>query len=41
VTVDRGDAILTLEVQPGPKYRVRHIEIDGKGEVVPILVRRR
>jgi hypothetical protein len=29
VTVDGGDAILTLEVQSGPKYRVRHIEIDG------------
>ena len=29
VTVDRGDAILTLEVQSGPKYLVRHIEIDG------------
>lgn len=29
VTVDGGDAILTLEVQSGPKYLVRHIEIDG------------
>jgi hypothetical protein len=29
VTVDGGDAILTLEVQSGPKYRVGHIEIDG------------
>ena len=29
VTVDGGDAILTLEVHPGPKYGVRHIEIDG------------
>jgi len=29
VTVDGDDAILTLEVQSGPKYRVRHIDIDG------------
>jgi hypothetical protein len=29
VTFDGGDAILTLEVQSGPKYAVRHIEIDG------------
>ena len=30
VTVDRdGDAILTLDVHAGPKYLVRHIEIDG------------
>ncbi len=29
LTVDGSDAILTLEVQSGPKYRVRHIEIDG------------
>jgi hypothetical protein len=29
VTVDRGDAVVTLEVQSGPKYVVRHIEIDG------------
>ena len=29
VTVDGGDAILTLDVHPGPKYSVRQIEIDG------------
>lgn len=29
VTVDGDDAILTLDVHPGPKYLVRHIEIDG------------
>jgi len=29
VTVDGGEAILTLEVQSGPKYLVRHVEIDG------------
>lgn len=29
VTVDGADAILTLEVQSGPKYAVRHLEIDG------------
>jgi surface antigen-like variable number repeat protein len=29
VTIDRDNAILTLEVQSGPKYLVRHIEIDG------------
>jgi Surface antigen variable number repeat len=29
VTIDGGEAILTLEVQSGPQYRVRHIEIDG------------
>jgi Surface antigen variable number repeat len=29
VTVDRGEAILTLEVQSGPKYPVRRVEIDG------------
>jgi len=28
-TIDGGDAILTLEVQSGPKYAVRHFEIDG------------
>ena len=37
VTVDRGEGILTLEVQSGPQYAVRHIEIDGvnreRGEV--------
>src|SRR5262245_52150875 len=26
--VDRGDAILTLEVQSGPKYAVRRVEMD-------------
>ena len=29
VTVDGDDAILTLEVQSGPKYLVHHIEIEG------------
>jgi len=29
VTADDGDAILTIDVQSGPKYAVRHIEIDG------------
>ena len=29
VTIDGGDAILMLDVHPGPKYAVRHIEIDG------------
>src|SRR5262249_26878169 len=29
VTVDGGDAIVTLEVQSGPKYAVRFLEIDG------------
>ena len=29
VTIDGGDAILTLDVQSGPKYVARHIEIDG------------
>ena len=29
VTIDGDDAILTLEVQSGPKYAVRHIEIEG------------
>jgi surface antigen-like variable number repeat protein len=29
VTIDGGDAILTLEVQSGPKYLVRHVETDG------------
>jgi hypothetical protein len=29
VTVDEGDAILTLEVQSGPKYGVRHVAIEG------------
>jgi outer membrane protein assembly factor BamA len=28
-TFDRDDAILTLEVRSGPKYLVRHVEIDG------------
>src|SRR5262245_53582660 len=28
-TLDGGDAILTFEVQSGPKYAVRHFEIDG------------
>src|SRR5262245_1899965 len=32
VTVDDGDAILTIEVQSGPKYLVRHVEIDGIGD---------
>jgi hypothetical protein len=29
VTVDGRDATLSLDVQSGPKYAVRHIEIDG------------
>jgi len=29
VTIDGDNAILTLDVQAGPKYLVRHIEIDG------------
>ena len=29
VRVDRDDAFVTLEVQSGPKYVVRHIEVDG------------
>ncbi len=32
VIVDDGDAILTIEVQSGPKYLVRHVEIDGIGD---------
>src|SRR6266508_334241 len=32
LTVDGSDAILTLEVQSGSKYRVCHIEIDGIDE---------
>lgn len=29
VTIDRGEAILTLTVQPGAKYPVRRVEIEG------------
>jgi surface antigen-like variable number repeat protein len=29
VTVDGGDATLTLEVHSGPQYSVRHVRIDG------------
>jgi hypothetical protein len=29
VTIERGDAILTLDVQSGPRYAVLHVEIEG------------
>jgi surface antigen-like variable number repeat protein len=32
VTVDGDDAILTFEVQSGPKYAVRHFDIDGTND---------
>ena len=32
VKIDGGDAVLTLDVQSGPKYVVRHIEIDGTND---------
>src|SRR5262245_3142482 len=32
VKIDGGDAVLTLDVQPGPKYVVGHIEIDGTND---------